>query len=126
MIKKKTTFTKQTCKNFFKRVFNSTTPLLRFVIPSWFTRFKVPIHAFNDTPPTYPEITNIIRKMKSSGSANPLFKILIIAFKRSPYLLSYLTKFIEVIWRTNTIPPQWRKEVTILIHKKDSTDDSDQ
>ena len=67
---------------------------------------------------------NIICKMKSSGSPNPLFQIPIIALKKSPYLLSYLTKFIEVIWRTNTIPPQWRRAVTILIHKKDSTDDA--
>ena len=61
--------------------------------------------------------------MKSSGSPNPLDQILIIAFKRSPYLRSYLTKPIEVIWRTNTTPPQWRRAVTILIYKKDTTDD---
>ena len=61
--------------------------------------------------------------MKSSGSPNPLDQIPIIAFKRSPYLRSYLTKLIEDIWRTNTIPPQGRRTVTILIHKKDSTDD---
>ena len=61
--------------------------------------------------------------MKSSGAPNPLDQISIVAFKRSPYLRSYLTKLIEVIWRINTIPPQWRRAVTILIHKKDSTDD---
>ena len=42
---KKRTFTKQTCTNFFKRVFNSTTSLFRFATPSWFTKFKAPIHA---------------------------------------------------------------------------------
>ena len=47
----------------------------------------------------------------------------IIAFKRSPYLRSYLTKLIEVIWRTNTTPPQWKGAFTILFHKKDSTVD---
>lgn len=48
--KKKTTFTRRTHTNFFKCVFNSTTLLFRFVIPSWFTKFKATIHAFNDTP----------------------------------------------------------------------------
>ena len=120
---KKPTFTKQTCINFFKHVFNCTTPLFKFAIPSWFTKFKAPIHAFNDTPPTYLEISNIVRKMKSSGSPNPLDQIPIIAFKRSPYLCSYLTNLIEVIWRTKRIPPQWRGVVNILIHKKDSADD---
>ena len=61
--------------------------------------------------------------MKSSGSPNPLNQILIIAFKRLQYLCSYLIKLIEVIWRTNRIPRQWRRAVTILNHKKDSTDD---
>ena len=61
--------------------------------------------------------------MKSSGLPNPLDQILIIAFKRSPYFRSYLTKLMEVIWRTNIIQPQWRRAFTILIHKKDSTDD---
>ena len=61
--------------------------------------------------------------MKSSGSLNPLDQISIISFKRLLYLRSYLTKFIEVIWRTNTTPPQWKRGITILIHKKDSTDD---
>ena len=65
------------------------------------------------------EITNIIGKMKSSGSPNSPDRILIIAFKRSPYIRSYLTKLTEVIWRTNTISPQWRRAITILIHKKD-------
>ena len=30
---------------------------------------------------------------------------------------------IIIIWRTNTIQPQWRRVVNILIHKKDNTDD---
>ena len=71
---KKPIFTKQTCTNFFKRVFNSTTPLFTFAIPSWFTKFRAPIHAFNDTPATYSEITNIVRKMKYSGHLSLLIK----------------------------------------------------
>ena len=66
---------------------------------------------------------NFIRKMRPSGSPNPLDEILIIAFKRSPYLPSYLTKLLEVIWRANTIPSIWRRSVTILIHKKGIADD---
>ena len=41
---------------------------------------------------------NIIRKMKSNGSPCPLDQILVIAFKRSVYLHSYLTKIIQVAW----------------------------
>ena len=47
----------------------------------WFTKFKAPIYAFTDTSPTKQEIMKIIHKMKSSGSPNPLDKILITVSK---------------------------------------------
>ena len=46
----------------------------------WFTKFKAPIYVFIDTSPTKQEIMNI-RKMKSSGSPNPLDQILITVSK---------------------------------------------
>jgi hypothetical protein len=52
-----------------------------FKIPRWIPRLPDPI-----TPPTYQQITNIIRKMKTSGSPCPLDQISIICFKRCPYL----------------------------------------
>ena len=61
--------------------------------------------------------------MKSNGSPCPLDQILVIAFKRSVYLRSYLTKIIQVAWCNRTIPEAWKRAVTILIHKKDSTHD---
>ena len=35
----------------------------------------------------------------------------------------YLTAIIAEIWKKKAIPPTWKKAVTILIHKKGSTDD---
>ena len=59
------------------------------------------------------------------GSACPLDQISIIPFKRLAYLRSYLTAVIEQVWTSGKIPDAWKKAVTVLIHKKDTTDKPD-
>ena len=57
--------------------------------------------------------------MKFSGLPYPLDQISIISFKRCPYLRSFILNICtEVLW-SNTLPAQWIKAATILIHKKD-------
>ena len=58
-------------------------------------------------------------------SSCPLDQIIIICYKRCPYLRSYLTAIIAEIWKKKVIPPTWTKAITILIHKKGSTDNPD-
>ena len=84
---------------------------LTFNIPDWIPNLLAPKYEFQTTPPTYAEITSIVRKMKSKGSACPLDQLSIIPFKKSAYLRSYLTEIINEVWK-----------ITILIHQKDSTD----
>ena len=55
-------------------------------------------------------------------SSCPLDQINIIMLQRCPYLRSYLTATIAEIWKKKVIPPTWTKAITILIHKKGSTD----
>ena len=59
--------------------------------------------------------------MKSNGSPCPQDQISKIAFKRSAYLRSYLTKIIQLAWCNRTNLEAWKRVVTILIYKKDST-----
>ena len=56
----------------------------RFTIPSWIPAFKTPTYQYDITPPTYQEITKIIRRMKASGSSCRLDQISIIVFKKCP------------------------------------------
>ena len=70
------------------------------------------------SPPTYQEITWVIKRMKSSGSPCPLDQIPIICFKRCPYLRSFIVNICTEVLRSNTLPAQWTKATTILIHKK--------
>jgi hypothetical protein len=61
--------------------------------------------------------------MKSSGSPCPLDQLSIICIKRCPYLRTYLSELIHEVWLSGTLPNEWGKACTILIHKKGNTDD---
>ena len=116
-------FNKHRCFMHFYQIFRAHFPNRSFLIPDWIPQLTTSTIEFNTSPPTYREITNIIRKMKTSGSQCPLDQISIIAFKRSPYLRTYLTEITSLAWKAKTIPDIWQNAVTILIHKKDATDD---
>ena len=85
--------------------------------------FDEPTYPFDTQPPSYQAITSLIRRMKASTSPCPLDKISIICFKRCPYLRSFITEIIRVIWISGNVPSDWIKASTVLIHKKDSADD---
>ena len=99
-------------------------PTKRFYIPSWIPACKTPTYQYDITPPTYQEITKIIRHMKASGSPSPLDQISIIVFKRCPYLRSYLQDVFKKVSCTGQIPSMWKKALTILIYKKGEQNDA--
>ena len=47
----------------------------------------------------------------------------IIPFKRCPYLRSYITAVVKVIWQSGEIPAYWKKACTVLVHEKGDTAD---
>ena len=111
-------FNMDDCLKYFKTVLTKVNPNKIFQIPSWIPMLHDPIIEFDLEPPTYRQITNIIRKMKTSGSPCPLDQISIISFKRCPYLRTYLTELIQAVWLSGSVPDEWKKACTILIHKK--------
>ena len=113
------TFNMVDCLKHFKSVLAKINPNKIFQIPSWIPALPDPVTEFDLEPPTYQQVSNIIRKMKTSGSPSPLDQISIICFKRCPYLRTYLTELIQAVWLSGTVPDEWKKACTILIHKKD-------
>ena len=111
------------CFTYFSKSLAKVNPTKLFNIPSWIPNLSDPEVQFNLDPPTYQQISNIIRKMKSSGSPCPLDQLSIICFKRCPYLRTYLSELIHEIWLSGTVPTEWKKACTILIHKKGNTND---
>ena len=109
------------CLAYFNETLAAIQPNKLFTIPSWIPLLPDPQVQFDLDPPSYEQITNIIRKMKASGSPSPLDQLSIISFKRCPFLRTYLTDLIHAVWLSGTIPSEWKKACTILIHKKGDT-----
>ena len=99
------------CTSYFTKTFSALDPNKTFSIPSWIPKFTSPQAPFNLDPLTYQEITNVIRKMKPSGSPCPLDQLSVICFKRFPYLRSYLTEIIHAAWSSGVVPSEWKKSV---------------
>ena len=100
------------CFAYFSKSLAKINPNRLFDTPSWIPNLSDPEVQFNLDPPTYQQITNIIRKMKSSGSPCPLDQLSIICFKRCPYLRTYLTDLIHDIWLSGTVPTKWKRACT--------------
>ena len=116
-------FTVLECFNYFKKSLAAIHPEKLFPIPNWIPKLCRPQIQFDLDPPTYQQITTVIRKMKTSGSPCPLDQLSIICFKRCPYLRTYLTELIRSVWVSGTIPVEWKRACTILIHKKGEAND---
>ena len=116
-------FNMRDCLNYFSKSLVKINPNKLFNIPSWIPKLSDPEVQFNLDPPTYQQITNVIRKMKSSGSPCPLDQLSIICFKCCPYLRTYLTELIHECWLSGIVPTEWKRACTILIHKKGNTND---
>ena len=116
-------FSRDHCTRFFLHWFSAIAPNKIFKCPSWIPSLPDPSISFNQYPPSYENVTNVIRRMKTSGSPCPLDKISIISFKRCPYLRSFLTNILCVFWESGHIPANWKKACTVLVHKKGSRDD---
>ena len=117
------TFDSYTCTQFFHNFFRCRNPLKSFSIPNWIPRLAQPSIPYDLSPPSYQQITKVIRRMKASGSPCPLDKISIIPFKSCPYLRPYLTELFRAIWQSGDTPLEWKKACSILIHKKGDTSD---
>ena len=104
-------------------MFREFIPHRTFARPTWIPSLPDPSIPFSQSPPSYKKVTDVIRRMKSSGSPCPLDKISIVCFTRCPHLRSLLTYIIRVIWETGHIPAEWKKACTFLVHKKGSGDE---
>ena len=89
-----------------------------FSPPSWMNSLDEPDSPFGTTPPSYREISKIIRKMKSSDSACPFDHVSGIALKRRTLLRSALHLIIVYCWSKKVIPVTRRKGFCVLIYKK--------
>ena len=85
------------CLSYFTKILAKINPNNVFNILSWIPLLPDPTIEFNLDPPSYQQTTNVIRKVKTSGSPCPLDQLSIICFKRCPFLRSYLTELFRAV-----------------------------
>ena len=93
-----------TCTNFFAKFFSPVNASKKFEIPDWIPTLPLQNSPFDLSPPSYKQISKVVRRIKASGSPCPLDQLSIIPFKRCPYLRSYLTEVFRIIWQSGEIP----------------------
>ena len=101
-------FSMNECFDYFARTLSSVNLTKVFNLPSWIPTLSDPGIPFNLEPPTYQQISNVIRKMKASGSPSPLDQLSIICFKQCPFLRTYLSEIIGTAWSTGSVPSEWK------------------
>ena len=116
-------FSRDHCTRFFITFFAAILPYKKFTIPHWIPSFNLSSFSFDQSAPSYDKVTQVVRRIKSSGSPCPLDKISIICFKRCPYLRTFLTDIIRIVWESGRVPSEWKKACTVLVHKKGTSDD---
>ena len=112
-------FDEQKCFEYFKNSFNKSKKSDN-TFPSWFRNLNEPTEEFNLEPPSYQEVTKIIKKMKSSGSPCPYDQVSIIVLKKCPILRTALHRIIKYCWKNDTFPTEWKYAFTVLIYKRES------
>ena len=73
--------------------------------------------------PSYNDITNIIRCMKSGGAPCSLDGLSVIIFKRCPILRTHLSKLITACREKKSFPSIWCRASISLVHKKGDCSD---
>ena len=111
------------CTNVVATFFSHVNATKKFEIPDWIPTLPLPKSPSDLSPPSYKQISKVVRRIKTSGSPCPLDQISIIPFKWCPYLRSYITKVFRIIWQSGEIPDEWKKACTVLIHTKGDQSD---
>ena len=81
-----------------------------------------PVVPFNIEPPSYEEVTKVIRYMRSAASPCPVDQISVIVLKNCPIIRTSLWKIISHCWSAKFLPQVWKKGVTVLAYKKGDLD----
>ena len=114
------TFNQIVCTEYFRKTLQSINPTKRFTIPSWLPAFKTPTYQYDITPPTYQEITKIIRRMKASGQHVLLTKSLSSCSKGAHICVHICSLFSEKFLVQDRFPLCGKTQLRFLFTKKAS------
>jgi hypothetical protein len=113
------TFDNYTCEKYFKDILKEKNPHRVFDTPKWMPEIPPPNISFphSSVPPTYQDITNIVRKMRAKSSPCPFDGLSIIIFQKCPILRTHLARLLSACWMKSHFPAIWKRATVSLIHK---------
>ena len=114
------TFSAEEAEAFFKKAY-SCSPR-EFKRPTWLPVMKPLQCGFNDVLITIVEISEVIKRSKSSSSPSPIDRVSYKIFKRCPALLPALVDLYNTCWESQTVPLAWKYGVIRVIPKQSATD----
>ncbi|ESO00427.1 hypothetical protein HELRODRAFT_175849 [Helobdella robusta] len=88
------------CEKFFKNILNNQ-HTKKFRLPNWIHTPPDPSFPYSVDPPTYNEISSIIRKCKSRASPCPLDQISIIILKKCPIIRTISHQLLVECWKSS-------------------------
>ena len=80
---------------------------------------------FNDKPPTWKEIQEVIKAARTSAAPGPN-GVPYTVYKRCPGILNLLRKVLRTIWRRGRVADQWRQAEGVWIPKEEKSKEIDQ
>ena len=110
------TFTAENAESYFREVYSSSPR--EYTRPPWLPATKPPHCAFNDAPITTSEISEVIKRSRSTSSPSPMDRVSYKILKRCPALLPALSDLYNACWELQTVPLAWKQGVIRLIPKQ--------
>ena len=80
---------------------------------------------FNDKPPTWKEIQEVVKAARTSAAPGPN-GVPYTVYKRCPGILNLLWKVLRTIWRRGRVADQWRQAEGVWIPKEEKSKEIDQ
>ena len=80
---------------------------------------------FNDKPPTWKEIQEVVKAARTSAAPGPN-GVPYTVYKRCPGILKLLWKVLRTIWRMGRVADQWRQVEGVCIPKEEKSKEIDQ
>ena len=118
------TFGNIQCHQYFQDILKEKNPSRIFERPDWMPIIPPPNQPFvhSSSPPTFKDVSNIVRRMRARSSPCPLDGLSVIIFQKCPILRTHLSRLLHACWMNGHFPAIWKRASVSLIHKKGPLD----
>ena len=111
-------FSEKDAESYFSEIYKDTARDRDFQATPDMKRPPNPTASVSSKPPTWQEIQSILKKTRNKSAPGPN-GVPYLVYKKCPRVFKHVFKLLVKIWKSGTIPAQWRVGKVILIPKSD-------